>query len=280
MVTCPICGGVSPRLFMSHDYWIRDCRICPHRFAEIAPVANHVETTYDDHYFFGGGAGYQNYLVESQLLIEQGRRYGRLVAKHAGPGSVLDVGAAAGFLLEGYRQSGWRGAGIEPNPRLAEWARTNFTLPVTNGTLEDFRSEERFDLISIIQVVAHFVDPLKALRAADAVTRPGGFWLIETWNFVSWTSRLFGRNWHEYSPPSVLHWFCPQGLQRLAGEFGFREIARGRPAKWISGEHAKSLLTYKLGSGLARGLAARVIPNRLSIPYPAEDLFWSLFQKR
>jgi ubiquinone/menaquinone biosynthesis C-methylase UbiE len=153
---------------------------------------------------------------------------------------------------------------------------------MVTGSLEEFHTSECYDLISMIQVIAHFVDPRQALEAAQQVTRPGGFWLIETWNRESWTARAFGKRWHEYSPPSVLQWFSPAGLCSLAAQFGFREAARGRPSKWINAAHAKSLLQYRLkDSPLDQifAVASRLIPDRLALPYPAEDLFWILFQK-
>jgi SAM-dependent methyltransferase len=195
---------------------------------------------------------------------------------------MLDVGAAAGFLLKGFLDQGWHGEGIEPNPRMAEHARQHLGLDVMTGTLEQFESDRQYDLVSMIQVIAHFVDPQRALRVAAERTRNGGYWLIETWNRESWTARAFGQQWHEYSPPSVLHWFSPEGLGRLAAQFDFREIARGRPSKWIGGGHARSLLRYRLeGSRVGRFFAGAVglIPERLALPYPAEDLFWTLYQK-
>jgi hypothetical protein len=80
----------------------------------------------------------------------------------------------------------------------------------------------------------------------------------------------------------VLHWFSPEGLRSLAAQFGFREIARGRPSKWIGVGHAKSLLRYRLGGTRAGRLfvgAVGLIPDALAVPYPAEDLFWALYQK-
>jgi SAM-dependent methyltransferase len=250
--------------------------------AEIVPAADHVAATYNDGYFEGGAAGYRDYVSEAEILIAHGRRYGHLMTGYLKPGKVLDVGAAAGFVLKGYMESGWHGEGIEPNPRMAEYARTLLGVPVTTGSLENFHGDSVFDLVSMIQVIAHFINPRSALKVADSFTRPGGFWLIETWNRESLTARLFGKHWHEYSPPSVLHWFSPRGLSQLAAEFGFREVARGKPTKWISGGHAKSLVRYRLESAhLGRPFTGlvRLLPDSLSLPYPAEDLFWIIFQK-
>ncbi len=280
---CPLCGGTSDRLFRKYSYWIHDCTQCHHRFVAMTPSPTHVKTVYGDDYFQGGGAGYPDYLAEADLLRQQGRRYAKLLSRHMPAGHLLDVGAAAGFILQGFADRGWQGSGIEPNPRMAAYARTQLGLPVEATTLEQLHSDAQFDLVTLIQVLPHFFDLNQALQVANDHTRPGGYWLIETWNCQSLTARFFRKNWHEYSPPSVLHWFSPPGLQQLMGKYGLQEVARGRPAKWINGAHAKSLLRYKLaelpfGQVMSRMLG--VVPDRLAIPYPAEDLIWMLFQKQ
>jgi SAM-dependent methyltransferase len=195
---------------------------------------------------------------------------------------MLDVGAAAGFILQGFVESGWQGCGIEPNQQMVNYGNQTLGLSLEVGSLEDFVNSDRYDLISMIQVISHFFDLQKALATAAAMTNPNGYWLIETWNRDSWTAKISGQNWHEYSPPSVLHWFSPQDLEQLAAQFGFYKIASGRPEKWINGAHVKSLLRYKLGRspfGKLLNKMLGIIPDQLLIPYPAEDLFWILFQK-
>jgi len=72
-------------------------------------------------------------------------------------------------------------------------------------------------------------------------------------------------------------------LAQVAGQFGFVEVARGCPRKWLNGAHAKSLLRYKLSAlpgGRLLGLPSALIPDQVKIPYPNFDLFWMLLQKR
>jgi SAM-dependent methyltransferase len=240
-----------------------------------------VARVYGDDYFRGGGAGYPDYLAEERLLVEHGRRYGRLLARHTVPGVVLDVGAAAGFILQGLVESGWQGMGVEPNAAMAAHARSR-GLDVRAGSLETLEVALRFDLVSWIQVVAHLVDPRAAFLKAAALTRPGGYWLLETWDRESLAARAAGRRWHEYCPPSVLHWFTREGLRRLGADCGMREVARGRPAKWIESGHAVSLLRHKLAphpGGRWAGAALRAVPRGLRFPYPGDDIFWMLLRK-
>jgi SAM-dependent methyltransferase len=280
--TCPLCGGASSPLFRVHGYDLLECSACRHQFAALGNGETHVGRVYRDEYFQGGGAGYPDYLAEAPILKEHGRRYAKLMERFSKPGRLLDVGSAAGFILSGFVESGWSGCGVEPNASMADYAREQLGIPVFQGTLEDFRDDSAFDLVNLIQVLAHFVDPVRALERAAALTKAGGFWLIETWDRESWTARLTGRRWHEYSPPSVLHWFTPKSVAELAGRFGFREVARGRPSKKLSAAHAKSLLGYKLGPRGVGRLVERIvnfIPDAWTLPYPAEDLFWLVCRK-
>ena len=280
--TCPLCNGSSRKLFRKSEHWIRECELCGHRYAKLEPAEDHIELVYDDDYFMGDGAGYPDYLADGGLLVSHGKRYARLLSRHMEPGSVLDVGAAAGFILKGLVEEGWSGAGIEPNRTMAEHARTQLGLTVEATALEDFRSDDPFDLITMIQVISHFRDPREVLNIALGMTKPGGYWLIESWNRESWTARVFGKAWHEYNPPSVLHWFSIESLRVLVQDFGLREVAHGRPTKWISPSHAKLIAHSEQGEnvfGKLIGGATKLIPERFLLPYMLDDVFWALYRK-
>ena len=80
----------------------------------------------------------------------------------------------------------------------------------------------------------------------------------------------------------LLHWFSRAGVAQLAGQAGFQQVAIGRPSKWIDAAHAKSVLQHKAASSAINRMAlqvARLIPDRVSIPYIADDLFWVLFRR-
>ncbi len=249
------------------------------------PTIEHAEEVYGNDYFYGGAAGYPDYLAEGRLIRNHGQRYAKILSKYIKTGTMLDVGAAAGFVLSGFADHHWQGDGIEPNAQMAAFGREQLGINVQSGTLESLAKVlpgKTYDLVSMIQVLPHFYDLHQALRSAVAVTNPEGHWLIETWNRNSITAKVLGSGWHEYSPPSVLHWFSPDDLKRLARQYGFEMVAQGRPQKWIAGAHVKSLLSYQFDSMPGgRGLKAllRLIPDRLRLPYPAEDLFWMLFRK-
>jgi SAM-dependent methyltransferase len=276
-MNCPLCNSESKFVFETKGFPVRDCLKCAHRFAGIAAGENHVSAVYDDSYFKGGGAGYSDYAAEGEILKKRGRMYARMLEKYSVPkGKILDIGAAAGFLLKGFSDENWHGIGLEPNAEMAKFGRVHLNLEIRQGSLESFEAPEKFDLISMIQVAAHFYEPSKAFQKASDLLNENGFLLIETWNRDSISARVFGKNWHEYSPPSVLQFFSEKGLTEFLRGLGFEKQARGRPSKKISGAHAKSLLKYRLGSNFL----LRMIPDGLNFPYPSEDLFWALYRKK
>lgn len=262
---------------------VLECRVCGHRFADYDAGSEHVQTNYGDDYFVGGKLGYPDYLAERHLLRRRGQRYAKILKAFTVPGRMLDVGAAAGFILEGFRDEEWIPHGIEPNESMAEYGQNKLQLSIHCVSLEDFQVDKPFDLVTMIQVIGHVVDPKQAAERLAALTRTRGLCLIESWDRNSLSARIFGSSWHEYSPPSVLHYFHHDGLVNLMQSAGFAYLRCGRMLKWIDGEHAKSLLNHKLVEFPAAGLCKwiiRLVPDRLAVPYPGEDLKWWLFEKR
>jgi SAM-dependent methyltransferase len=275
MTKCIFCATASKAAFSVKGYDVLDCISCGHRFAGLTADEQHIAEQYSDEYFTGGGAGYADYSSEAEILIRRGEMYAKLIRPHTRPGTILDVGAAAGYILKGFHNEGWTGIGIEPNASIASIGRDEFCLDIRQGTLESFASEERFDLVSMIQVAAHFYEPAKSFKKAQELLKPGGLLLIETWDRGSLSARVLGKHWHEYSPPTVLHWYSRGWLTEHLRSLGFERVDGGRPKKRISGGHVRSLLRYRLGDLSL----LKLIPERVEFPYPSEDLFWALFKK-
>ena len=202
---------------------------------------------------------------------------------------MLDIGCAAGFLMDGFRQSGWDVTGVDPNAAMVRHAVAS-GMTAYESSFENLlqaraglNGRQAFDLLCLVQVIAHLTDLRSAAQTLAELVSDDGFVLVETWNSASLSARLLGANWHEYSPPNVLHYFSKKSLDQLLDSAGFDCIAGGRPAKKISMGHGRSLFRYKYGDywwGKALLRMSRPISDNFSVPYPSEDLFWRLYRKR
>lgn len=277
------CTEEKKLLFEKNGFRIYECNKCHLRFSNLEDTKNHLAKVYSDHYFFSGGAGYPNYLEEAKELYNSGIRYAKLISKYSVPGRLLDVGCAAGFYLKAFEKSGWECAGIEPNNTIASYGRKEFNLNIITGDLESFQSEEKFDLVNLIEVMGSFHDLSVAMQKVQDLVKKEGLVLVESWDHRSLTARLFGKNWHEYCPPSVINWFSDNSLTALFDSFGFKLVKTGRPSKKIKGSHAleivdKNTPRFLLKKRLFKFLKFTI--GNVTLPYPPLDLKWYIFKKR
>ena len=267
---------------VKNGYTIFECKQCGHRFLEIEDYENHVESIYSDKYFSEGGQGYPNYLEQKDILIKYGKNYAKILSRYRTPGKVLDVGCAAGFILKGYEESGWEAYGIEPNTTMVEYGRENLNLNIDKGDLETFKTEERFDLISLIQVIGHLHDLDKSLKLVRQLLNDDGYVIVESWDMNSLSAKVMGKHWHEYSPPSVVNWFSDTTIQHLFTNNGFKLISSGRPLKKVSIQHGISLFKETTPNFLLKNRVLNFLTKNMgkyALPYPPIDLKWYLFQK-
>lgn len=117
------------------------------------------------------------------------------------PYSVLDIGPHCGFFLRFAKERGWIVRGIEPSPPHARFAReVNGVQSVDIGFFDKgFALGERFDLVTMFDVLEHIPDPVPHLREIHARLHPGGLVLAKVphiefyrqwWPWVSFMSRL------------------------------------------------------------------------------------------
>jgi len=279
---CPVCRSGAEPWLSKPGYRLVRCTACGHGYLANPLPRDHVERQYGDAYFNGGGDGYPDYTASGELLRAQGRHLASIVARHAAPGRMADIGAAAGFILKGFEDAGWQGTGIEPNASMRSYGREHLGVDLVAGDAENFAAQHPVDLVAMIQVIGHLHDLDAALRNVAQSLKPGGLCLVDYWDRTSLPARMFGVGWHEISPPSVVHWFGPDDLAAAFARQGLHPIDSGRPKKIVLGSHVASLLKHKLGESRLlspfAGLTG-LIPAKLRLPYPTLDLKWVLFRK-
>lgn len=100
----------------------------------------------------------------------------------ASPGrDVLDVGIGTGIVARQFQAAGCHVLGVEPDERMAEFARRHGT-EVEVSTLEKWDPAGRTFDLAVAGQVWHWVDPVAGAAKAAEVLRPGGrlalFWNV------------------------------------------------------------------------------------------------------
>jgi len=267
-----------------NGYEILECTKCSHRFCQIDELELHLEKVYSDDYFFEGKSGYPDYLREKDILINHGNRYAKMMSKFIDkPGTVLDVGSAAGFILQGFKEEGWACQGIEPNRTMAEYGKEEFDIDVQIGGLESFHTDKQFDLITLISVIGHFQDLDLAIKNVQNLLKPNGYVLVESWNRNSLITRILGKHWHAYCPPSVVHWFSDRTIIDFFEFYGFQIVKKGLPFKRIKLGHGISLIDTNTPNFFFKTQLFDFLSKsmgKVKLIYPPVDVKWYIFKKK
>ena len=136
---------------------------------------------------------------------------------------VLDVGGGTGWLAGLLRDMDPRvtvtqivdiDAGAQAR---AERAGHRFFC----GRIEDFRSDDRYDAILMLNLIEHVADPVGILRKVGELLAPGGRIYIKTPNFRALDAMLFRHhNWGGYHCPRHFVLFSRPGLAAAAARAG------------------------------------------------------------
>jgi SAM-dependent methyltransferase len=89
-------------------------------------------------------------------------------------GRLLDMGCGCGLLLREARARGWIVTGLDPSRESIDHLNAMLGPVGVVGTLEDFHPVERYDVITMINVLDHLIDPWEDVKRAAALLRPGG----------------------------------------------------------------------------------------------------------
>ena len=198
------------------------------------------------------------------------REVRHLVRRRDSP-SVLDVGCGDGVFLERMQRAGWRGLGIDPDPRAIERCCARGVQAI-EGTLETLNADVGpFDAITLSHVLEHVHDPCFDLSRARELLRSDGVLWLATPNLLAAGHADFGSLWLGLDPPRHLVVFTPQALAGALAAAGFRIVRRPAPA-WSEFIYRISAhLAGRTGSPLRHRPLATHVAARLR-PDTAEEI--------
>jgi predicted TPR repeat methyltransferase len=165
--------------------------------------------------------------VEDPLYAgERNNRYltFRRVLSELGPPRsrrLLDVGAYCGYFVDVACQAGFQAEGAE----LSTWAVSQarqLGLTMHNETVgERGVSGDRYDVLTMWDVIEHLEDPRAELAAAHGLLEPGGSIHISTIDAGSRIAHMMGRHW-PWLMDMHLYYFDRRNITRLLEQTGFR----------------------------------------------------------
>jgi SAM-dependent methyltransferase len=142
-------------------------------------------------------------------------------------GTLLDIGAGSGILVEQALRVGYQATGIEPSKWLVDQA-TKRSLPIIEGIFPDADKEAHHDVITLVDVLEHIHNPLQLLYDIKKRLNAGGIAIIVTPDVQSIPARFLGKKWWHYRVAHISY-FKRKTLIFALQKAGLEPIAWYRP---------------------------------------------------
>jgi SAM-dependent methyltransferase len=183
------------------------------------------------------------------------------VARFCPSGRLLEIGPGPGHLLAAARRRGFEVAGVDPNPASVRRIRDRLGIPVEHATIEDSAlPDAAFDAVVHVDLLAHFPDPVRALRAMARRLRPGGHMCFEV-GLNGAISPLWYRAFGRLDFPIHRWMFSREAVERILARAGLTVVATRRFG-----------LIPALGLVLAQRAAGRFARTLAGHPHDPEGL--------
>ena len=279
-MSCPVCGSDAIASWATaHDVEYRTsddafeyyrCSDCGVLFIHPAP-ADRLAEIYPPNYYAYAGDTSIVYRVKDWL---DARRFRRLL--RALPGeklAALDVGGGDGRLLGVLRRCDPRVSStrvVDMDPGAEERARAD-GHEYFCGRIEDFETDERYDVVLLLNLIEHVGDPKAVLARLRELLTPTGVMLVKTPNTESLDARLFrNRDWGGYHCPR--HWvlFHRESIERTARDAGLR-------VRSLAYTQGAPFWTVSVLAGLARRGRASITADRPAVQHRLFPVFSAAF---
>lgn len=177
----------------------------------LMPPPRRTQDSYED-------AADPHYIEQAEQRIANAHALLELVPRG---GRLLDVGCACGFLLVAARERGYEAQGVEVSRWAVEFGQRTLGLDIRRGELCELRlPAASFDVVTMVDVIEHLIDPRAVVAEVRRLLRPGGRIVLVTPDLGSLVARLTGPRWYGLLDDHYFY-FSRDTLRRFLESEGF-----------------------------------------------------------
>ena len=172
---------------------------------------------------------YRNFAFINELQVdlmgedylEQLRESGSVIG---GKGNLLEIGCGNGCFLKKAKEFGFNVYGVEPGKNAVDQADQDVKGNIINDVFKAGLYEEKFfDLVCVIQVFDHLIDPNDVLRNIRKVMKENGHILVVSHNVRFYLTRILGEKSSMYDIEHI-YLFDKVTIKKLLEKHGFQVI--------------------------------------------------------
>jgi SAM-dependent methyltransferase len=188
---CLVCDSpASSALYELPGFSVLTCQSCGQVYLNPLPSEANIRALFSRLYTTGEGSlpelrsyyGFGFHDDPQNPLVQLYERWLAILERHHPPGRLLDIGCGTGLFLVVARRRGWTATGIDDCDEAARHAVERFGCDVRTGNFEAMELSERFDAVTMWDILEHARRPLDLLASVRRTLAPGGIVALATPN--------------------------------------------------------------------------------------------------
>ena len=232
---CYLCSSSKLRdLFAKENFTICKCLNCELVF--VRDILN--EDELNVFYSIDRDEGIKDPVYDDDFntknLLFYYKKMQHLIEKIVHKGRLLDIGCNSGQFLELMSKSSWEAFGIERSPKPFRKAKKIFGDNIFFGILKNYREKQKFDVITIMDVLDHCIDPVNDLKIAYRKLRKEGVLSVKVHNIDCLLAKVTGKDFYAFLPPYHLFYFSPKTLTIAMNKAGFEVASVAFIGHWLT----------------------------------------------
>lgn len=239
---CSICGlsdfsatRYGGYYYKENRYSIVKCRKCNFMFLDPLPSQELLDGIYSDNSYFENyhatHNGVESYIDAMECYRKNDEAVINLIKRHKPLGRLFDIGCAGGRFLASAARFGYDVYGIEPNMKMAEYAKNVFGFNVVPGKIQNVSfPEDYFDIIYASDVLEHILELRQSVRTIYGLLKKDGIFVVNQplvynrsfFNLLLKANMFFKQDKWAPNPPAHLWEFTPRTLKVFLNAMGFK----------------------------------------------------------
>lgn len=218
-IECIFCNRSSNQIVIEENgYKGRKCPTCGLVYISPRPSPSEVHNLYSENreYAKSISSPFTRRLYAKHNL--------HIIKKFIKNGSMLEIGAGAGYFLDEARKEGFKVYGTEVNNIEVNFMRNKLKIPCEKSSLNasSFKGK-KFDIVYHCEVISHFYDPIREFKKINDKLKDKGMLVFETGNLGDVKEKYY-KIFTRFQLPDHLFFFSENNLKELLERNGFKFI--------------------------------------------------------